>query len=141
MKDLGLLLLRITAGAILMAHGYPKLFGGPGKRPHPLLARGMGPNYPGAVERGGPGFVTALVSIVLPEFAVAPPLKSASAPKGAAACPPALICTPPAPAVEPPWQSPAVAARHRERHPSGLQTDVRRQRFRGSARLSPGVVA
>ncbi|TMC26506.1 MAG: DoxX family protein [Chloroflexi bacterium] len=71
MKDVGLLLLRITAGAILVAHGYPKLFGGPGKRPHPLLARGMGPNYPGAVERGGPGFVAALEKrgIPYPELA------------------------------------------------------------------------
>src|SRR5438309_9404724 len=67
MKDLGLLLLRITAGAILVAHGYPKLFGGPGKRPHPLLARGMGPHYPGAVERGGPGFVAALEKRGIPD--------------------------------------------------------------------------
>jgi putative oxidoreductase len=59
-RDVGLLLLRIVAGATLAAHGYPKLFGGPGKRPHPLLARTIGPNYPTAVERGGPGFATAL---------------------------------------------------------------------------------
>src|SRR6202022_1281163 len=60
MRDLGLLLLRIVAGIILAAHGYPKLFGGPGKRPPQLLARAMGPNYPAAVERRGPGFVVAL---------------------------------------------------------------------------------
>src|SRR5438132_1452749 len=54
MRDLGLLLLRIVAGITLAAHGYPKLFGGPGKQPHPLLARTMGPNYPAAVERGRP---------------------------------------------------------------------------------------
>ena len=38
MQDLGLLLLRIVAGVTLAGHGYPKLFGGPGKRPHPLVA-------------------------------------------------------------------------------------------------------
>ena len=66
MQDLGLLLLRIVAGVTLFAHGYPKLFGGPGKHPHPLLAKTMGPNYPGAVERSGPGFVTALEKMGVP---------------------------------------------------------------------------
>src|SRR5438270_4617723 len=71
MKDVGLLLLRVTYGAILVAHGFPKILGGPRKRPHPLLARGMGPNYPGAVERDGPGFVAALEKrgIPYPELA------------------------------------------------------------------------
>ena len=66
MQDLGLLLLRIVAGVTLFAHGYPKLFGGPGKQPHPLLAKTMGPNYPGAVERSGPGFVAALEKMGVP---------------------------------------------------------------------------
>src|SRR5438552_16639501 len=66
MQDLGLLLLRIVAGVTLFAHGYPKLFGGPGKQPHPLLAKTMGPNYPGAVERSGPGFVVALQKMGVP---------------------------------------------------------------------------
>jgi len=66
MRDLGLFLLRVTAGVILVAHGYPKLFGGPGKKAHPLLARTMGPNYPAAVERSGPGFVTALEKMGVP---------------------------------------------------------------------------
>jgi uncharacterized membrane protein YphA (DoxX/SURF4 family) len=54
MKDIGLLLLRVVAGLTLVAHGYPKLFGGPGKRPHPVLAKAMGPNYPAAVEGSWP---------------------------------------------------------------------------------------
>jgi putative oxidoreductase len=66
MRDLGLLLLRIVAGITLAAHGYPKLFGGPGKHPPALLAKAMGPNYPPAVERSGPGFVTALEKMGVP---------------------------------------------------------------------------
>src|SRR5919201_2645421 len=71
MRDLGLLLLRVVAGITLAAHGYPKLFGGPGKQPHPLLARTMGPNYPAAVERSGPGFAAGLqrMGIPYPELA------------------------------------------------------------------------
>jgi putative oxidoreductase len=66
MQDLGLLLLRIIAGVTLAAHGYPKLFGGPGKQAHPLLAKAMGPNYPAAVERSGPGFALALEKMGVP---------------------------------------------------------------------------
>ena len=71
MRNLGLLLLRIVAGITLAAHGYPKLFGGPGKQPHPLLARTMGPNYPAALERSGPGFVAGLqrMGVPYPEMA------------------------------------------------------------------------
>lgn len=63
MRDLGLLLLRMVAGVTLAAHGYPKLLGGPGKRPPKLLATAMGPNYPAAVERSGPAFAAALEKI------------------------------------------------------------------------------
>jgi len=66
MQDLGLLLLRIVAGVTLAGHGYPKLFGGPGKRPHTLVARVMGPNYPAAFERSGPGFAVVLEKLGVP---------------------------------------------------------------------------
>lgn len=54
MRHLGLLLLRLVAGGTLMAHGYPKLFGGPGKRPPQILTTAFGSKFPEAVERGGP---------------------------------------------------------------------------------------
>ncbi len=66
MQDLGLLLLRIVVGVTLAAHGYPKLFGGPGKQAHPVLAKAMGPNYAAAVERSGPGFAVALEKMGVP---------------------------------------------------------------------------
>ena len=66
MKSIGLLLLRLVAGTTLFVHGYPKLFGGPGKTPHPLLAKTMGPNYPAAVERSGPGFTAGLQRMGVP---------------------------------------------------------------------------
>jgi putative oxidoreductase len=61
-----LFLLRIVAGLTLAAHGYPKLFGGPGKRPPTWLAQAMGPNYPAAVERSGPGFAAGLERMGVP---------------------------------------------------------------------------
>ena len=66
MRNLGLLLLRVTSGLVLAAHGYPKLFGGPGKKPHPLIAGAMGTNYPAAFERSGPGFVAGLEKMGVP---------------------------------------------------------------------------
>jgi putative oxidoreductase len=53
LTDVGLLLLRLGVGAGLMTHGYPKLFGGPGKTPHPALTKLVGGNFPASVERGG----------------------------------------------------------------------------------------
>jgi putative oxidoreductase len=50
----GLLLLRVGAGLALAAHGYPKLFGGEGKKAPDVVNRLYGKNFPGAVERGGP---------------------------------------------------------------------------------------
>ena len=66
MKSLGLLLLRLVVGATLFAHGYPKLFGGPGKQAHPLMTKTMGPNYAAAVERSGPGFAAGLERMGVP---------------------------------------------------------------------------
>ena len=66
MRSLGLLLLRLSAAAVLVAHGYPKLFGGPGKKPHPLIANAMGTNYPAAFERSGPGFAAGLERMGIP---------------------------------------------------------------------------
>ena len=53
LADAGLLLLRLGVGVGLMTHGYPKLFGGPGKTPPAALVKAMGSNFPATVERGG----------------------------------------------------------------------------------------
>ncbi len=67
-RDLGLLALRLGAGTILMAHGYTKLFGGPGKSAPPEVNRLLGPNFPEAVEQGGlDNFSKALESMGIPE--------------------------------------------------------------------------
>jgi putative oxidoreductase len=67
LRSAGLLLLRLGVGGTLMAHGYPKLFGGPGKKPPERVAKLLGPNWPAAVERGGPeGFASALESMDVP---------------------------------------------------------------------------
>ena len=54
MRDLGLLLLRCLVGAIFVIHGYPKIFGGPGKaeRLHPKMRQHLGPGFDAAMERG-----------------------------------------------------------------------------------------
>ena len=65
-RDLGLLALRVGAGLTLMAHGYPKLFGGPGMPP-PKATEVLGPNFKPAVESGGPAaFAKALESMGVP---------------------------------------------------------------------------
>ena len=71
-RDLGLLLLRLGAGVTLMAHGYPKLFGGPEKEPPQPVAEALGPNFAPAVKQGGPeSFAQMLAQMGVPEPQVA----------------------------------------------------------------------
>ena len=68
MTSVALLLLRLVAGGTLMAHGYPKLFGGPGRKPPEPMTKLMGSNYAAAVEKGGPkAFAQALQRMDVPQ--------------------------------------------------------------------------
>lgn len=53
-RSLGLLLLRLNVGVTLMAHGYPKLFGGPDKKVPETPLKLLGPNWRTSTENGGP---------------------------------------------------------------------------------------
>jgi len=55
MHSLGLLLLRIVIGAIMMVHGYPKLFGGEqkGEQIPPEAKETLGDAFVESVEQGG----------------------------------------------------------------------------------------
>jgi putative oxidoreductase len=54
MTSVALLLLRLVAGGTLMAHGYPKLFGGAARKLPEPMTKLLGSNYAAAVEKGGP---------------------------------------------------------------------------------------
>jgi len=66
MKSLGLLILRLIVGGIFAVHGYPKLFGGPDKPVHPLLAEYLGPGFVQAMQNGPGGFRGLLERLRLP---------------------------------------------------------------------------
>ena len=68
LRDAGLLLLRLGVGGTMMAHGYPKLLGGPEKPAPEMLTKALGPNFATAVENGGPGnFAEGLEKMGVPQ--------------------------------------------------------------------------
>jgi putative oxidoreductase len=54
LRSLGLLLLRLIVGGTMMAHGYPKLFGGPDKKVPETPLKLLGPNWRTFTESAGP---------------------------------------------------------------------------------------
>jgi len=64
--SLGLLLLRLIAGGIFAAHGYPKLSGGRRKPVSPIAARYLGPGFVQSMQTGHAGFAAALREMGVP---------------------------------------------------------------------------
>ncbi len=59
MRSAGLLALRMSAGLLFAAHGFPKLFGGAGRSVSPRVQQYLGQGFAGAMERGGQSNFTA----------------------------------------------------------------------------------
>jgi len=53
MKNLALLLLRVSFGSLIMVHGFPKLFGGPTKKATPTTERYLGTSFTQSLQHGG----------------------------------------------------------------------------------------
>jgi putative oxidoreductase len=69
MVSFGLLVLRLIVGSIFAVHGYPKLFGGPGKGEavSPTAQRYLGPGFVQSMEQGSPeSFSKVLESMEVP---------------------------------------------------------------------------
>ncbi len=67
LRSIGLLLLRLSVGGTLMAHGYPKLFGGPGKEVPERALKVLGPNWKSFTENSGPqAFAAGLEKMGVP---------------------------------------------------------------------------
>jgi len=68
MKSLGLLVLRVSIGSLIAIHGYPKLFGGPGKKVSPEAERVLGQGFGQSLQQGGLQNVTGfLQSLQVPQ--------------------------------------------------------------------------
>ncbi len=53
MKDLGLFALRVVFGSLIALHGYPKLFGGAGKKVPAETEKYLGSGFNQSMENGG----------------------------------------------------------------------------------------